>query len=105
MLFAVAAAPAGLAQVLGAPKPIPAPPIPAPPQLGTPPKVSLPAIVPPPPHPVVGIPDAPEIARLPIPPEAAITPADNFCASVHSLLSVLNLGPASRWSSIVYRKS
>jgi hypothetical protein len=75
-LFAVAGAPAALAQVLGAPKPIPAPPIPAPPQLGNPPKVSLPPIVPPPPHPVVGIPEAPDIARVPIPPEAAITPAD-----------------------------
>jgi hypothetical protein len=76
MLFAVASAPAVLAQVQGVPKPVPVPPIPAPPQLGTPPKVSLPPIVPPPAHPVVGIPDAPDIARVPIPPEAAITPAD-----------------------------
>jgi outer membrane protein OmpA-like peptidoglycan-associated protein len=76
MLFAAAAAPAGLAQVSGAPKPIPVPPIPAPPQLGTPPKISLPAIVPPQAHPVGHIPDAPDIERLPIPPEAAITPAD-----------------------------
>lgn len=76
MLFAAAAAPAGLAQVSGTPKPIPVPPIPAPPQLGTPPKVSLPAIIPPKPHPVGPIPDAPEIERQPIPPEAAITPAD-----------------------------
>jgi hypothetical protein len=76
ILFAVAGAPAVLAQVQGAPKPIPVPPIPAPPQLGTPPKVNLPPIVPPPAHPVTGIPDAPDIARVPIPPEAAITPAD-----------------------------
>ena len=76
MLFAVAGAPVVLGQVSGAPKPIPVPSIPAPPQLGNPPKVSLPAIIPPPAHPVVGIPDAPDIARIPIPPEAAITPAD-----------------------------
>jgi hypothetical protein len=76
MLFAVAGATAVLAQVQTPPKPIPVPPIPAPPQLGAPPKVSLPPIIPPPAHPVVGIPDAPDIARLPIPPEAAITPAD-----------------------------
>ena len=78
LLFAaVAGAPAVLlAQVQTPPKPIPVPPIPAPPQLGAQPKITLPPIVPPPSHPVVGIPDAPDIARLPIPPEAAITPAD-----------------------------
>jgi hypothetical protein len=76
MLFAMTGAPPVLAQVPGAPKPIPVPPIPAPPQLGSPPRVTLPAIVPPPAHPVVDLPDAPDIARVPIPPEAAITPAD-----------------------------
>jgi outer membrane protein OmpA-like peptidoglycan-associated protein len=76
MLIAAAGAPAGLAQVQGAPKPIPVPPIPAPPQLGTPPRVNLPPIVPPPAHPVVDLPDAPDIVRLSIPPEAAITPAE-----------------------------
>lgn len=82
LLLSAAAAPAllapvaGLAQVTGAPKPIPVPPIPAPPQIGAQPKISLPAIVPPPAHPVVDLPDAPQIERVAIPPEAPITPAD-----------------------------
>jgi len=76
LLLSAAAAPASLAQVSGAPQPIPVPPIPAPPQIGAQPKITLPAIRPPPDHPVVGIPDAPELDRVIIPPEAAITPAD-----------------------------
>ena len=76
MLFAGACAPAALAQVPGAPAPIPVPPIPAPPQLGAPPKIVLPPINPPPGHVVVDLPDAPDIAAVPIPKEAAITPAD-----------------------------
>jgi hypothetical protein len=63
------------AQVPGAPAPIPVPPIPAPPQLGAVPRVNLPAIIPPG-RPAIGIPDAAQLDRLPIPPEAAITPAD-----------------------------
>ena len=76
MLFAGACAPAALAQVTGAPAPIPVPPIPAPPQLGAPPKIVLPPISPPPGHIVVDLPDAPDIAPVPMPKEAAITPAD-----------------------------
>ena len=76
MLSAVAYAPGAPAQVTAAPKPIPVPPIPAPPQLGAPPKVVLPPISPPPGHIVVDLPAAPEIQHLPIPAEAAITPAD-----------------------------
>ena len=76
MLSAVACAPAALAQVTGAPTPIPVPPIPAPPQLGVPPRVVLPPINPPPGHVVLDLPGAPEIQRLPMPQEAAITPAD-----------------------------
>lgn len=55
--------------------PIPVPPIPAPPQLGAVPKIEHPALTPPA-RPVIGLPDAAELDRLPIPPEAAITPAD-----------------------------
>jgi len=76
VLFAGACAPAALAQVTGAPAPIPVPPIPAPPQLGAPPRIVLPPINPPPGHVVVDLPDAPDIAAVPIPKEAAITPAD-----------------------------
>jgi hypothetical protein len=76
LLLWATAAPACVAQVAGAPKPIPVPPIPAAPQLGAQPKITLPAIVPPPNHPVVGIPDAPQIERVPIPPQAAITPGE-----------------------------
>lgn len=76
LLSAAACAPAALAQVPGAPKPIPVPPIPAPPQLGAPPRVTLPPITPPPGHIVVDLPAAPDIQHLPIPAEAAITPAD-----------------------------
>jgi outer membrane protein OmpA-like peptidoglycan-associated protein len=74
-LLAVAGAPAIRAQVVGPPAPIPTPPIPAPPQLGPNPKLNLPSLSPPA-RPVIGIPDAAELDRLPIPPEAAITPAD-----------------------------
>jgi hypothetical protein len=63
------------AQIPTPPQPIPVPPIPAPPQLGAVPAVHLPAIVPPG-RPAIGIPDAAQLDRLPIPPEAAITPAD-----------------------------
>jgi hypothetical protein len=76
LLSTAACVPAALAQVPGAPKPIPVPPIPAPPQLGAPPKVSLPSVSPPPGHIVVDLPAAPDIQHLPIPAEAAITPAD-----------------------------
>lgn len=76
LLLSAAVAPASLAQISGAPQPIPVPPIPAPPQIGAQPKITLPAIRPPPGHPVVGIPDAPQLDRVAIPPEAAITPAD-----------------------------
>ena len=65
-----------LAQVTGAPKPIPVPPIPTPPQLGAPPRVTLPPISPPPGHIVTNLPAAPELQHLAIPAEAAITPAD-----------------------------
>jgi hypothetical protein len=76
LLSAAVCAPAALAQVPGAPKPIPVPPIPAPPQLGAPPRVTLPPISPPPGHVVVDLPAAPDIQHIPIPAEAAITPAD-----------------------------
>ncbi len=66
--------PAG-AQVPVPPSPIPVPPIPAPPQLGAVPAVHLPTLTPPD-RPTIGIPDAAQLDRLPIPPEAAITPAD-----------------------------
>ena len=74
-LLAAGAAPAAWAQVPGAPSPIPAPPIPAPPQLGPNPKISLPSLTAPA-RPDIGIPDAAQLDRLPIPPEAAITPGD-----------------------------
>ena len=76
LLSAAACVPAALAQVTGAPKPIPVPPIPAPPQLGAPPRVNLPPISPPPGHIVVDLPAAPDIQHIPIPAEAAVTPAD-----------------------------
>jgi outer membrane protein OmpA-like peptidoglycan-associated protein len=74
-LLVIAGAPAVRAQVVEPPTPIPTPPIPAPPQLGPNPKLSLPSLTPPA-RPVIGVPDAAELDRLPIPPEAAITPAD-----------------------------
>jgi outer membrane protein OmpA-like peptidoglycan-associated protein len=74
-LIATVGAPAVLAQVVGAPTPIPAPPIPAPPSLSAAPKLSLPSLTPPA-RPAIGIPDAAILEPQPIPPEAAITPAD-----------------------------
>jgi outer membrane protein OmpA-like peptidoglycan-associated protein len=76
MLFAGVGAPAALAQVTGAPAPIPVPPIPAPPQLGAPPRVTLSPINPPPGHVVVDLPEAPTLNAVAMPQEAAITPAD-----------------------------
>lgn len=66
---------AALAQVPGAPLPIPVPPIPAPPQLGRPPAIALPSLTPPG-RPVLGIPDPVTLSSVTIPPEAPITPAD-----------------------------
>ncbi len=77
MLLAVAIAPASSAQVVGAPTPIPVPPIPRAAAIGRPSRKStLPVIAPPPSHPVIDLPEAPEISRVAIPPEAAITLAD-----------------------------
>jgi hypothetical protein len=74
-ILATLTAPAAWCDVPGAPKPIPVPPIPAPPQLGAQPKVTLPTNGPPG-RPVITIPDAANLDRLPIPPVAEITPAD-----------------------------
>lgn len=58
------------------PEPIKTPPIPAPAQLSPAPRVRLVQPTPPGP-PDLGIPEPPNLDRLPIPPEAAITPADS----------------------------
>lgn len=75
LVIAAASGHLALAQVPGAPVPIPTPPIPDPPRLGAQPRISLPRINPPG-KPDIEIPDAANLDRVAIPPEAAITPPD-----------------------------
>jgi hypothetical protein len=80
--------------VPGAPKPVPVPPIPKPPQLGALPKVTLPTGGPPG-RPAIEIPEAANLDRLPIPPVAAITPADKSDTTPPPKSGALTPAPAT----------
>ncbi|HTJ62226.1 MAG TPA: OmpA family protein [Alphaproteobacteria bacterium] len=83
-----------LADLPAAPTPIPVPPIPTPPQLGAPPKVSLPNNKAPG-RPPADFPEPAVLDRLPIPPEAAITPADRNDPAPPPVSGLLTPAPAS----------
>jgi outer membrane protein OmpA-like peptidoglycan-associated protein len=83
-----------LADLPAAPTPIPVPPIPTAPRLGTPPKITLPTNTAPG-KPAVDFPEAAVLNRLPIPPEAAITPADKSDPTPPPLSGLKTPAPAS----------
>jgi outer membrane protein OmpA-like peptidoglycan-associated protein len=83
-----------LADLPAAPTPIPVPPIPTPPQLGAPPRVNLPNNKAPG-RPSTDFPTPAVLDRLPIPPEAAITPADKADPTPPPVSGLLTPAPAT----------
>jgi hypothetical protein len=93
-ILAAFTARATLADLPAAPAPIPVPPIPTAPQLGAPPKISLPTNAAPG-KPTTDFPEPAALDRLPIPPEAAITPADKSDTTPPPLSGLLTPAPAT----------
>lgn len=94
LILAALFVPDAWCDVSGAPTPVPVPPIPKPPQLGAPPKVTLPTNGPPG-RPNLEIPDAANLDRLPIPPVATITPADQSDTTPAPKSGVFTAAPAT----------